>query len=118
MPANKPKTEEPTGPQPSGLAGTGLPMAVGTVAVQAWMEVGTEAIRFVQDRLQQDIQSQQAMVACKSLEDMRKIQAEFLAAAQVQYATEASKMRDLLGKAISAGMTVPTHGRRYDDVPL
>ena len=118
MPANKPKTEDPTGPQPSGLAGTGLPMAVGTVAVQAWMDMGTEAVRFVWDRLQRDIKTQQAMLACTSLEEMRKIQAEFFTAAQEQYAAEAGKMLDLMGKATAAGLTAPAKARRYDDVPL
>ncbi len=115
MQTNKPKTAAPTGSRPSGL---GLPMTVGTVAVQAWMDMGTEAVRFVWDRLQQDLKTQQAMLACTSLEDMRKIQAEFFTATQEQYAAEAGKMLDLMGKATAAGLTAPAQARRYDDVPL
>lgn len=93
-------------------------MAIGTVAVQAWMDMGTEALRFVGDRLQQDIKTQQAMLACTSLEDIRKIQAEFFTAAQEQYAAEAGKMLNLIGKATTAGLASSPTARRYDDVPL
>jgi hypothetical protein len=114
MPAKKPKTDA----QPSGLAGTGLPMAVSPAAVQAWMDLGTEAVRFVWDRMQQDLKTQQALLACTSLEEMQKIQAAFFAAAQEQYAAEAGKMLDLMGKAAAAGMAGSPAARRYDDVPL
>jgi hypothetical protein len=96
----------------------GLPIAVGTAAVQAWAEMGTEAVRFVRDRLQQDIKTQQAMLACTSLEEMRQVQSEFFTAAQEQYAAEAVKMLDLIGKAAASGLTDPATARRYDDVPL
>lgn len=117
MPANKAKAQDPTAPVTQKLAGPDLPTAVGTMAVQAWVEMGAEAVRFVQDRLQQDIKTQQAMLACTSLEEMRQIQSEFFSAAQEQYAAEAVKMLDLMGKAAS-GMTASTSARRYDDVPL
>ena len=117
MPANKPKTEDPTPAQPSGLAAVGDPVAAGTLAVQMWADIGTEAVRFVWDRLQQDIKTQQAMLACTSLEDMRKVQAEFFTAAQEHYADEAGKMLDLMRKAAS-GLTASPTARRYDDVPL
>lgn len=118
MPVNKPKTEDPTGTKQSDMAGMGLPMAVSTAAVQALMDMGTEAVRFIWDRLQQDIKTQQAMLACTSLEEMQRIQAEFFTDAQAQYATEAGKMLDLMGKATAEAQPAATKGRRYDDVPL
>lgn len=118
MPANKPKTEDPTGPQPSGMVGLGLPMALGAVAVHAWMDMGTEALQFVRDRLQQDIKTQQAMLGCTSLEELRRIPAEFFTAAQEQYAAEAGRMLDLMGRAVVSGLAVSAKARRYDDVPL
>lgn len=118
MPANKPKTQGPTGTGPAAMAGTGLPMAIGAVAVQAWIDMGTEAVRFVWDRLQHDLKTQQAMLACTSLEEMRKVQAAFFTTAQEQYAAEAAKMLDLMSKATTAGLTATAKGRRYDDVPL
>lgn len=117
MTTSKPKTEDTIRTLPSAMVGSGLPMAVGYVAVQAWMEMGTEAVRFVWDRLQQDRKTQHAMLACTSLEDMRKIQAEFFTAAQEQYAAEAAKMLGLMGKATSLGLAT-AKGRRYDDLPL
>lgn len=118
MPANKPKTGASTATSHSNMAGTGLPTTVGTVAVQAWMDMGAEAVRFVWDRLQQDFKTQQALLACTSLEEMRKIQAEFFTAAQEQYAAEAGKMLDLIGQANTAGLTGSAKARSYDDVPL
>lgn len=114
MPAKKPKTEA----QPSGLAGSGFPMMAGSAAAQVWMDMGTEAVRFVWERLQQDIKTQQALLACTSLEEMQKVQAAFFTAAQEQYAAEAAKMLDLMGKAAASGMAGSPTARRYDDVPL
>lgn len=118
MQANKPKAVAPSTTPPPDMAAMGLPMAVGAAAIQAWMDMGTEAVRFVWDRLQQDIKTQQAMLACTSLEEMRKVQAEFFTAAQAQYADEAGKMLDLMGKATATGQTASAKARRYDDVPL
>lgn len=117
MPANKPRAQDPTAPATPGPAAAGFPAAAGTAALQAWAEMGVEAVRFVQDRLQQDLKTQQALLACTSLDEMQKIQTAFFAAAQEQYAAEAVKMMDLMGKA-AAGLTAPTPARRYDDVPL
>lgn len=118
MPVKAPKKEDPAGTARSVKVGMGLPTAVGTAAVQAWMDMGTEAVRFVWNRLQQDIKTQQAMLACTSLEEMRKIQAEFFTSAQEQYVAEAGKILDLVGKATAAGLAASEKARRYDDVPL
>jgi hypothetical protein len=93
--------------------------AVGAAAVQAWAELGTEAVRFVWERLHQDIQTQQALLACTSLEQIQKVQADFFRDAQQHYATEAQRMFHLMEKAFSAGQLPPSpSARRYDDVPL
>lgn len=118
MSANTTKTEASAPIRPSDMATMGLPIAVGTAAFQAWAEIGTEAVRFVWERLHQDLKTQQAMLACTSLEEMRKIQADFFAAARDQYTVEAVKILSLIGKAELSGLTVPTLCRRYDDVPL
>ena len=118
MSAKKPKAEEPAATRSSAMAAMGLPVAAGTLAVQAWADMGAEMVRFIQDRMQQDFQAQQAMLACTSLEEMREVQARFFTAAQEQYAAGAVKMLELMGKAASSGLTAPTQARRYDDVPL
>ena len=118
MSEEKAKTERSASPRSPTLASMGLPVAAGTLAVQAWADMGAEMVRFVQDRLQQDIKTQQAMLACSSLEELRQIQTEFFTAAQEQYAAEAVKMLDLMGRVAASGLTAPTKARRYDDVPL
>lgn len=118
MSEKKPKAEQPTATRSPASAGMGLPVAAGTLAVQAWADMGAEMVRFVQDRLQQDIKTQQAMLACSSLEELQQIQAEFFTAAQEQYAAEVVKMLDLMGKAAAPGLIAPRQARRYDDVPL
>jgi hypothetical protein len=97
---------------------TDSPMAVGSVVMQAWMDLGNEAIRFVWDRLQQDLETQKAVLACTSLEEVQKVQAAFFRSAQEQYAAEARKMLEMIGKATTAGMTATAAARRYNDVPL
>ena len=93
------------------------PLSLGATALQAWMDLGTEAIRFAADRLQQDIATQEAILACTSLEEMRKIQAEFFKSTHTQYTREARKMQDMMVKAATGGLkTLPN--RRYDDIPL
>ncbi len=118
MPDKKPTPQSPPETTKSVLPGLNLPVPVGPVVIQAWMEIGTEAVRFVWDRLQQDIKTQQAMMTCTSLDQMQKVQADFFTAAQEQYTAEAAKMLDLMSKAQAAGLTPTPTARRYDDVPL
>lgn len=117
MPANKLKTEDSPEHVTQKLSAMGLPFAVGTMAVQAWADMGAEVVRFVWDRLQQDLKTQQSMLACASLEELRQVQSEFFTAAREQYAAEAGKILDLMRKGAS-GLTVPPTARRYDDIPL
>lgn len=118
MPAKKPSTEGPATPQQLGLDALGFPAALGSAAVEAWMNMGNEAVRFVWDRLQQDLRTQQALLACTSVEEIQKVQAEFFANAQEQYAAEAAKMLKLMGNAATSGLANPGKARRFDDVPV
>jgi hypothetical protein len=118
MTSSNPKAENPASTGQSIAPGTGSPLAVGNAAIQSWMDMSTEAVRFVWDRLQQDIKTQQAMLACTNLEQIQKVQAEFFKSAQDQYAAEARKMLAMIGQATTAGMATSTLARKYDDVPL
>ncbi len=117
MPAKKSKPEASSDRKPSGYVSV-VPLAVGSVAVQAWMELGTEAMRFVWDRLQQDMKTQQAMLTCTSMAELQKIQTEFFTAALQQYAAEAGKVLGLLSRTTVEGLSASGLKRRYDDVPL
>jgi hypothetical protein len=118
MPTSKATAAKPAETPEPVTAAMVLPIAVGKVVTQAWMDFGTEAIRFVWDRLQQDMKTQQALLACKSLEEFQAIQNEFFRSAQEQYAAEAGKLLDTLGKATSSVLAASAKARRYDDVPL
>ncbi|MCU0904134.1 MAG: phasin family protein [Tabrizicola sp.] len=118
MKASKPKTESQATTDDAAAVAKGSPMAVGSAAMQAWMDMGNEMVRFVWDRLQQDLKTQQAMLACTSLEEIRQVQAEFFKSAQEQYAAEAQKMLAMMGKATMARVAPTGEARRYDDVPL
>jgi len=119
MSTSNPKTESPAAAARPVTAGLQYSMAIGTAAVQAWMNMSTEAVRFIWDRLQKDIKTQQAMLACTSPQELQKVQAEFLASVQEQYAAEAGKMLEAMAKATTSALSASTTGgRRYDDVPL
>jgi hypothetical protein len=64
------------------------------------------------------MQTQHALLSCKSLEEVQAIQNEFFRSAQAQYAAEAGKLLDTMGKATSALLAASAAARRYDDVPL
>lgn len=98
-------------------AGMGLPVAVGKIALQAWLDIGSDAVRFVSVRLQQDIDTQNAMLACTSLEQMSKVQADFFKAAQNQYAAQAQHMMEMAGTAGRA-LAPASNKLGYDDVPV
>jgi hypothetical protein len=118
MQTNMPEPEtkaETTNVVPPGLHS---PAATGQGAVQVWMDMGTEVARFLWDRVQQDIKTQQALLGCTSLQEIQKIQTAYVTAAQAQYAAEAGKMLALMGRAAAAGLAASAKGRRYDDVPL
>ncbi|WP_431300560.1 phasin family protein [Tabrizicola sp. BL-A-41-H6] len=118
MPAKPPKPQTPNAADPAGIAGMGIAMSAGRLAAQAWMDFGAEAVRFAWDRLQQDIKTQQAMLSCTSLDQVRAVQADYMTATQTQYAAEARKLLEMLQQATASGLTVASKARRYDDVPL
>jgi hypothetical protein len=118
MTTSKPDTESQTGTDAPPTSKPVSPMAVGGVAMQAWMDMSSEMVRFVWDRLQQDIKTQQAMLACTSLEQIQKVQAEFFRSAQEEYAAEARRMLEMIGKATTKGVAAAADTRRYDDLPL
>lgn len=100
----------------SATASADSPLAFGAAAMEAWIDMGVDAVRFLWDRLQQDIKTQQALLACTSLDQMQKIQADFFGAAQEQYAAQAGKMLEMMVKASGTGASATA--RKYDDVPL
>lgn len=119
MPEKKQKTEMTAAPHTTyKTSSQQWPLMAGTVAAQAWMDVGTETLRFIWSRMQQDHKAQQELLACTSMKDLQQVHAAFMCQAREQYVTETRKMIDLMSKAATAGIAAGSTARRYDDVPL
>lgn len=77
-------------PSPAGRMGT------------SWFErvadLGSEVTSFVADRIKEDVQTQHALLHCKSLPEVQKVQAEFLQKAFDQYRAETGKLIKMTGK--------------------
>jgi hypothetical protein len=120
MAAINPKAQDPTHKDNSGTPGPEWPLMATSTVMQAWTQIGAETVRFISDRLQQDIKTQKAMLACTSLEDLRKVQADFFRATQNHYATQGQRMMEIVGKAATI-WPIPATGSAklaYDDVPV
>ena len=111
--------------KPSPLTSAVLPglqgsLALGQTAMQAWMDMGMESLRFVSERLQEDIKTQQALLQCKSLDELRAVQAAFFKAAQEHYMAEATKMMNMAVNFTKVEPTATSRDGRlgYDDVPV
>lgn len=86
-------------------------MAFGPKAVEAWQEIMKESMGFMTRRLERDLETQQAMLTCKTPADLLKVQADFIESTFAQYTEEANRMMKIMAKAGNAA-------RGYDDVPL
>ncbi|MDQ2090706.1 phasin family protein [Marimonas arenosa] len=95
-------------------------MAVSPVATKAWLDVLSESTRFVADRLQQDLDIQKAMLACKNPTELLQVQTEFFQKAIEQYTDEAKRLFEMMSKATEDTIkdVQSGHSREYNDVPL
>jgi len=74
-------------------------MAAGNPAARMWLDIMAESIRFVSERLQNDLETQRAMLRCKSRADLVQLQSEFFRSAVEQYTSEGQRMFDILTEA-------------------
>ena len=95
-------------------------MAISPVATKAWMDIFFESTRFVADRLQQDVETQKAILACKSPAELLQVQSEFFESAMQQYADQTKRLFEMMSKATETTIKEAQsgHARGYDDVPL
>ncbi len=93
-------------------------MAVTPEAMESWQEIATEWGRFVTDRLQKDIETQRAMLDCRSPSELMKVQTEFYQTAIQQYSEEAMRLMQMMSEAAGKTVTSASTRRKYDDVPL
>ncbi|MFD1194370.1 phasin family protein [Seohaeicola saemankumensis] len=95
-------------------------MALNPALTKAWLEMMSDSARFLAERLQKDLETQKAMLACKTPAELLQIQAEFFKTAMEQYSEHAMRLKETMTtvteetvKGVRSG-----HSRGYDDVPL
>jgi len=113
-------TKTPEADTPGAADMTAAMMAGNPLMAKAWTEMMTESARFISQRLQEDMATQKAMLACKTPADLMKLQTEFYRKAMEDYSEEAQRMfRIMMGATEEAVDQAKTGTKRgYDDVPL
>ncbi|WP_138933492.1 phasin family protein [Roseovarius arcticus] len=93
---------------------------IGETMQKVWADLSSETLRFVASRMQQDLEAQKAIAACKDLADMQRVQADFFTQALEQYRSQVSRMMEIISTGAPEGLAgVPLITKReYDDVPL
>ena len=88
--------------------------------LKAWSDLGAEAMKFASSRIQQDMEAQKAMLACKSAQDLQKVQTEYFSKAVEDYRAQIQRAMDVMASAAKAPMEGASKStkRGYDDVPL
>lgn len=94
------------------------PMQVGPF--KAMFDASTEAMQFLSSRMEQNLEAQRAIMACKTFENIQTVQANYYTKALEDYRGATAKMMELLksGTAGGANAAVSSTNRKYDDVPL
>ncbi|SEM58015.1 Phasin protein [Roseovarius tolerans] len=95
-------------------------MAAGNPAARMWLDIMAESTRFVSERLQNDLETQRAMLRCQSPADLVQVQSDFIRKAVEQYTSEAQRMYQIMtqvtGDAVKDTKTGTKRG--YDDIPV
>ena len=66
--------------------------AAGAAMLQGLTKAQTEISDFITQRIRQDVETQAAMLRCRTLDDVRDLQTRFFKTALDQYAGEASRL--------------------------
>ncbi|MEY8098935.1 phasin family protein [Falsihalocynthiibacter sp. S25ZX9] len=68
----------------------------------AWFEnlasLGNEITSFVAERIKEDVQTQHALLHCKSISEAQRLQAQFMQKAFDQYQVETGKLIEMSGE--------------------
>ncbi|MDO9527393.1 MAG: phasin family protein [Gemmobacter sp.] len=114
--SNKAKSDA----NPGAPAMTAAMMAFSPAVAKAWSDMMSESARFLTDRLQHDLETQKALLACKSPTDLLQVQAEFFRSAMEQYSAYTTHLYTKLSTTVESTVkdVASSHPRKYDDVPL
>lgn len=80
-----------------------------TAVLQGVTSVQREIAEFVAERIRVDMETQQALLRCKTLGEVHVVQAEFFRTAFDQYASEASRLVRLGGEMVSRSLDRGPH---------
>ncbi|CAN5619581.1 hypothetical protein BH23PSE1_BH23PSE1_11860 [soil metagenome] len=75
--------------------------AAGSAAIEGAVRFQREMADFVTDRIRHDMDMQRRLLLCRSLDDLRSMQASFIQTAMSQYSSEATRLMRL-GSAVLA----------------
>ncbi len=95
--SNEPETRpvDPFSMASAAFAGFRTMNGFATAMMEGWSDVGAEFMTFLAARIREDVKTQHRMLHAKDVEELSRIQAEFVQSAVEQYAAETGKMIDL-----------------------
>lgn len=95
-------------------------VAAAPAALAAWSEMMTESADFLAGQFQQNLETQTALLDCRSPADFMRIQSDHFQRTIEQYSSEANRMFEAMFKGTKAVIdeTRSAERRRYDDIPL
>ena len=107
-------------PKAEPLGAAGAMAAVNPIATTAWLKIMNESAGFVMERLQRDLEMQQAMLRCTSPAELLKLQTEFYQTAMQDYSAEAVRVFERMSAMTKGSLDEATsnRARNFDDVPL
>ncbi len=88
--------------------------------LKVWSDLCAEVMQFASSRMQQDIEAQKAMLACKSPQDLQKVQSQYFSKALEDYSAQIKRAMEVMSGAADkrTGGVFTSTMRGYDDVPL
>lgn len=93
-------------------AGLGPVNWMGTAWVEGMSKIGNEVTRFVSERIQEDLETQKKVLACRDPAELQSIQMAFLTKAFEQYSAETGKLaemnREMMAEIMSASVKETT----------
>ena len=109
-----------TSDNPVGVFGNMPFTALNNAQMKVWSDLGAEVMKFASSRIQQDLEAQKAMLACKTPQDLQKVQTEYFSKAVEDYRLQIQRAMEVMSQAAKTpmGEVIKTTKRGFDDVPL
>ena len=81
----------------------------GTAMLEGLTQAQTEISEFITERIRQDLESQAEMLRCRTLDDVRDLQARFFKTAVDQYAAEVSRLMKISTDTMERSFITHSH---------